>query len=347
MRIAIASSIVMFVSFVPKSYSPHERTIMDIQRDATFKHLYHMLSEFAELEPVCKTAEALTLEDFSKLPNSKFANPNTREYPIHTPGHTAASALYAHKFNAPSDVKSKIAAAAVVFDIDLTCLGRTKVATETEPVYMLPSVKKYPVRNSTEFKAASDYFADFADNLKPDFRSEYAENLTKVASTYGGVANAKTLQKLGSTRTDLAMLRNTLFARSSLVKTAEAKQAYINLADSLLYKKDLSAEDQRKVAEIVNFYDKKYNVQIKGSNPGMSSVYNTTKVAEPYFTMADRRVTQSKLATIDSDILGDIVGIDVLRDLSSNGELDFSKCADILPTMPADLTRVIVRTFRL
>lgn len=320
---------------------------MDIQRDATFKHLYHMLQEFAELTPVCKTAEVLTSEEFSKLADSQFANSVSREFPIHSPGHTAVSALYAKKFGAPAHVQTKIAAAAKIFDVDLSCLDRVKEAASEDVTYLLPSVQKYPVRNLTEFKAASEYFADFADNLKPDFRKEYADNLTKVASSYGGITNAKTLQKLGSTNTDLAALRTALFARSSLVKTAEAKSAYLNLADSLLYKKELSREDQTKIADIINFYDKKYGVKIKGSNPGMAAVFNTTKTAELYFTIADKRVTQSKLATIDPDILGDIVGNDVLRDLTSGGELDYSKCADILPTMPADVAKTITRTFRL
>lgn len=69
---------------------------MDYITDNNFKGLNLFTKLAGENRPACFDGTLPSKEDIDKLPNSLFADPITREYPIDTPQHTFLSALYAY-----------------------------------------------------------------------------------------------------------------------------------------------------------------------------------------------------------------------------------------------------------
>ncbi len=327
---------------------------MDIIHDNNLSRLYGMLKSNPEATALVKTASLLSEEEWDAYPDTAFADTAKREFPIVDGPHTAISIMYAHKYGAAKDTWSNLRTAASVYDIDEAVLVPTSktASTVTPRTYLLAKQQKYPIYGEFSVKKAEDYFVNYCASMQPDVRKEYGDSLVKVAKDFSVELSPKTLQLAGHTMTDVKLARDMMFTRSAYVNGTKIKDAYMKVA-SLLESASTVALDKASQDELVALIwgidklaglDRKYSSKLPSPE---STVFNTSKVAAYSFGMGPYTVTPEKLARIDTGLLGDIIGNDMVDAMSKQGELDYNEASSLLPTLPRDIQNVVARTFSL
>ena len=327
---------------------------MDIIRDGNLSRLYGILRDNPNAAAFVKTADVLNDREWLDQPDEAFADAHNREFPIIDPRHTAISVLYASKFGADESVWRNLRRAADIYAVDVSQfeVASTKVASASPVTYLLSEKGKYPIYGEMSVKQAEDYFLNYGHIMHDEARSEYGESLVKVAADLDVELQPETFRMTGKTVTDVPLARDMMFTRSYYTSSKEAQEAYMKVAEVLetahieLSDNDTQAELVRVIRGIdkIAGLDRSYSVKIPTPE---STVYNTVKLARPMFTMGPCSVTPEKLAMIDPDILGDIIGEDMVEAMSKQGELDFREASTLLSTLPRDIQNVVARTFRL
>ena len=69
----------------------------------------------------------------------------------------------------------------------------------------------------------------------------------------------------------------------------------------------------------------------------MMTVFNTEKLAEESLYFGGQNIPFSKFLQTDSDIYAQVLGDDIVDEISTDGSIDAVKLRDVLVTLPADL----------
>lgn len=327
---------------------------MDIVRDSNLSRLYSILRDNPEAAAFVKTADVLDSSEWASYPDEAFADPRNREFPLIDPQHTVISALYASKFGADVSVKENINRALDIYGVKDHAITRTpKVAESVAPVgYLLTSTKKYPIYTEATVKTAAAYFEDYAHTMESASRAEYGDALVKYASDFGVELSAECRRLAGHTVTNVKVARDVLFARAYSADNQQVAEAYTKIAVALDAAPEELADraEQRKLVSLIADVDKLAGVSGRYSRLRPSpetAVFNTTKVAAPVINMGPYRVSESQLASIDPDILSDIIGGDMVNAMHKSGSYDFHEATQLLETLPRDMQDTVARTFRL
>jgi hypothetical protein len=90
-----------------------------------------------------------------------------------------------------------------------------------------------------------------------------------------------------------------------------------------------------KLAGLGKHYDKKIPDPIQ-------TVFNTEKLAEEMIDLGGgREVALSKLAALPSTFWEDVIGADMAKEVTTGGNVDASKLAAVIPTLPLDLKIIL------
>jgi len=323
---------------------------IDQTNDPGFGTLVAVARRFPVLQEMAKTAE-LDENEFADLPASAFAWESRRKFPIHNKAHTAISLGYRKVASAvPSEVDEKLKKAAAAYGID------TAVFDEPEEVKV--ASEEFFLLESGRFRVASKEDVEYAEQalirkyaqLTPQERAEAFTNLGKVASHFEVSLQPSTQKLAGFTVTSTRQLVDWVEARKAAAENLQSNvaSAYDKLASA--YKGAspfiIDRPTQMKLASLINELDEQSGVNKyygKSLPDPLQTVFNTEKVAADQIMIGSLMIDRAKLAGLPLSFWQSLLGDDVAKEISTDGEPDIDKLAPILPTLPQDLAIVAQR----
>jgi hypothetical protein len=326
--------------------------IFDIYHDAAHAHLRHLVASHPGVEPLLKEAEFE--DDPANLPPTAFAWPTQRRFPVHTPEHAVVSHLYVNANpQTPAFVRLKVAEALEAYGVSKDALARveTKVA-ETDEDFIFPENHTYPVRSHREVKMAEARLLDQVERLPLPSRVAAFHKLAQAAERHG-VTLQPAAQAWGmAALSNPGLVIDGLAARAHLAKTAEARAAYANAANALRAEPTAlrSFPARVKLASVL--------LKLDGAN-GLDTLYGK-KIPDPLHTVFNEPMKVSAhmidigggaydlqdLTNLPAHFYADTLGQDVVREIAPGGRVTAEKLAEVLPTLPMELKRVLGETLR-
>lgn len=318
--------------------------IVDQFNDPAFGTLVRQLERMPALESLVKEAE-VDASEARDLPDSAFAWPEERKFPLHTREHAALSYAYLKcASEAPAEVRSRAETALTAYDIPSETF--TEVATKTAevaaPAYVLPEFKYLPLVSLETVKAAQMKFVEDISKLDQRRRNEGAERLAEKAAEFKTELHPRVEQLAGLTLSNTKTAAEWVEARASLVPEGAAKTAYESIAAGLR-RQPLESRDTaglRKVAallerldaenKLTRFYDRKLP-------DARQTVFNTMKTAAATVDVDGMAVPLTKLARLPASFWEDLGGPELAREVAPGGTVDSSKLAAVVETLPLDL----------
>lgn len=322
---------------------------VDQFRDAAFAVLVKQATRMPAFAEFVKEAD-IDGNEAATLPDSAFAWPEERRFPIHSDKHAAVSYAYALNQSVPAHVVGRIKEALEIYNVPETIFAVTseKVASD-DTVYLLPDLKLFPVQTAADVKIAERHLLENFTKLDLDHRATACVNLVKTASDHGVTLHPSTQQFAGMVVSSTKLASDWLDARSNRTKDVTIKAGYAKLAaemrkhgpeikdrDTLIKLASVIAELDEK-AGLVKHYDRKLPDAI-------ATIFNTQKEAASSVDLGGgSMVSLKKLASLSADFWRDLGGKELSDEVAPGGVVDPSKLAMIVETLPLDL-RVILRS---
>lgn len=322
--------------------------IRDQFHDPAFSLLYNLLQDHPQAADFVKSA-SLDEEKVAALPDTAFAWPERRMFPIDTPENTVISQLYREKCAAvPAEVDENLRKAIDVYGVN-TVLEQRKEAAAPEPIseedWILPSQHRLRVKTAADVKVAEKLLLEQYPRLSIHDRAEGFINLVKKARDFNISLEPATHRMAGMTVCTTKVAQDFIEARRMATKDPLFQQAYEKLAaafppgeisdrDELIEAANAVAKLD-KLAGLEALYDKKLPDPIR-------TVFNTEKLAEESFDIAGRSIPLSKLAALPADFWTDVVGPEMTKEITDKtGAVDSTKLAQVVPTLPLDLKIIL------
>lgn len=326
----------------------------DVSSDKSFRVLFHKLQNVDEsTAEMIKTANMnINYDELASLPDSAFAWPEFKKYAMHTKDHAALSLIYAQGEKLPSDVTERLEKAASLYGIDI----KTKPITKTAAAHDVPSfspsdhlvVSNDKHGGMCKIASAQDitYGIEFVVRNRKHLPIEKLAHANKVlcekAQQFGTAVPIHVSQSAGLTQCDREKLAEWVETRACLTSNEKCKKSFEKLAQAIAGKGGQFATRNTliKTASVIANLDKEANLTrhyfLKLPDP-MQTVFNTTKIAEENLYFGGQNVPFSKFLETDPDIYAQVLGDDVVEEITTDGILDAAKLRDILVTLPADL----------
>jgi len=293
-------------------------------------------------------------DEGATLPDSAFAWPEKRAYAVHSREHTILSRVYREDASSvPKYVDEALKEACEMYNIPEELFAREKKATVEDNLddYLLPSMKRLPVRSAEQVKTAEAKLLAGFQKLALEHRAEACKRLIDKAMRYGVTLDPFMHKLAGFTVTSTRQLTDWIEARTEAAPQAY-KAAFQKLANAV---KELPPEirdraQQIKLAETIGELDKKaglvrhYDRKLPDA---LLTVFNTEKIAGHGVDLNGRFVPMDRLASYPATFYGDILGEDLVREASDGrGGLDPQKLAAILQTLPRDMKNILSTQMR-
>lgn len=326
--------------------------MIDQNSDVTFSHLKSILEDMPQIQEHIKEAQ-VGEEVREKTSNSAFADTYNRRFPIASKADAILSKAYATKVaNLAPEVMSKIDVALRVYEVPSSIFHTEKVAqAEEEPIFLLDSQRKLPLYSNTVTKVAEHYLHKSAHKLKPSTLTQASIKLVKHASARGEEVSSDTLKYAGLVQSNLSEAATWLEARALKSDDSQHSEAYTKLANVVSNLGSSTSRDQLiKLANAIETLDSSSGLDRfyhKYLPDSISTVFNTKEAMAPSVEMAGKEVGLEKLLAIDPAVYGDILGSDLVEEITENGELDSQKLIEIFETLPADMKSTLVEKLSL
>ena len=319
--------------------------IVDQFSDPAFATLFRQVTRMPALESFVKSASVDT-EEANSLPDSAFAWPAERKYPIHTPEHAALSYVYTKVAGSiPPEVVENLEKAIDLYQIPLSTFEETetKVASVQEQ-YVLPEYKFLPLNTADQVKVAQTRLLEELHKLEVVDRATAAANLVKRANELKVTPRVEVMKLAGLVVSDTRTAADWIEARTARLSDdkLQYKKAYETLAAGMrrgpketfdrdgLLKVASALAEMDAAAGLEKYYDRKL------PDP-LQTVFNTTKVAGSTIEVAGAHIPLSKLAQLPASFWEDLGGPELSSEVAPGGVVDTAKLATILETLPLDM----------
>ena len=288
-----------------------------------------------------------------KTSNSAFADTYNRRFPVASKADAILSKAYATKVaNLAPEIMSKIDVALKIYNVPSTMFETQKVAyAAEEPEYLIDSQQKLPLYKNTLTKTAEYYLHKNAFKLRPSTLSNASVKLVKHASSRGEEVSTETLKYAGLVQSNLSEAANWIEARAYKADNVKHSEAYTKLANVVgNLGKETSRDQLIKVAntlenlDSMSGLDRYYHKNLPDS---VSTIFNTKEAMAPSVEMSGKQVGLEKLLAVDPAVYGDILGSDIVEEITENGELDSQKLIEVFETLPADMKNMLVEKLSL
>jgi hypothetical protein len=318
--------------------------------DPVQAQLIKIAALFPEAVKEAGNADIGDADYFENLPDTCFAMPETRQFPINNREQTLLSIGYSKLASkVPAHVLDSLEKAAQIYDIDTSSMFKT--ATIEEPLeanYLLPEIKRFKVASAADVPAVEKAFLEFYPRMNTDQRVEAGTNLVKFAEDYGVPLSSGTHKLAGFTLTSTKALVDWTEAR----KTAAEKlgsavvHAYTKVAADL---RKLPAylnnrTDQLALVDMFLNMDKTAGVDaFYGTHlpDPFRTVFNTDKPADTFIKVAGVLVNKQLLAQLPLDFWKDLLGDAGAAEIAPGGVINPEALSQVVTTLPEDL-KVIV-----
>lgn len=322
----------------------------DVQHNAA-RFLVKVAAARPDLVPLYR-GEVMSADYAEGLTKHAFANPDAREYPVHTVGHAVLSKLYAEKYAAAAPVKERIDKALALYGVDpaKVSLPRQKVAKQRgNGRFLLPQYQRLPINTPDDVKVAGATLLRDRNRLRVSTLTDAAMRLVKTA----GAMNLEVddlprdvYKYAGMTQCDASKLARWLDIRSTATADPKGREVFFKMAQEVRTRgpRDPSFKDRDslvKLAAIIAHEDERFGITPKYNRTipdAAQTVFNTTKVAETMVDLGGEELPLRALMKVDAQVYQDLIGMDVTDAMSSPE--DFKA---MLETLPADLRRRAAR----
>jgi hypothetical protein len=324
--------------------------MLDQNTDTTLHILYDIISENPGIKNHVKTA-SIGEEVRWSLPSSCFADTDNRLYPIHTRADAILSKSYATKVaNIAPHILRSIDNALDMFSVPSSVFATSEKVASTkdkQKTYILPGRKALAITGSSNIKLAEERFLAVKSKLSSSEQSEGAIRLVKAANVMGESVSADTLQLAGVTRSDLDKAADWIEARVHVSKTPVQAGIYSKVAEALRVSTSATREDLVKVAGLIDELDSLNGVKHlygKYLPTPTNTIFNTKVAMHDCVYINGKELPLTKLQSMDPKTFGDIVGDDIVPEISDNsGNIDVEKFSEIVDTLPKDMKDLIVK----
>lgn len=299
---------------------------------------------------MAKTAE-LDENEFTDLPASAFAWESRRKFPVHNKAHTAISLGYRKVASAvPLEVDEKLKKAAAAYGIDVSMFDEPEEVKVASDEFFLLESGRFRVASKDDVEYAEKALLRKYAQLTPQERAEAFTNLGKVASHFEVPLQPSTQKLAGFTVTSTQALVDWVEARQAAAEQLESSSASAYAKLAAAYKGGspyiTDRPTQVKLAALLDELDTQAGVDryYGQSIPDpLQTVFNTEKVAADQVMIGSLMIDKAKLSGLPLSFWESLLGDDVAKEISTDGEPDIDKIAPILPTLPQDLAIVAQR----
>lgn len=326
--------------------------MVDQTSDPVLAHLMRRVADRPKLASAVMNVD-VDRDALAALPDSAFAWPEKRAFPIHDANNTLLSRIYREGMpGVPEHVDHALKEASEIYGIDEDVFDRPKVAAapESEDNFLLPQHRRLRVTEPAHVKVAEERLRVEGKNLSVVNRALAASRLVEKAAFHGVGVRAEIHKMAGRTVTDTRALIDWIEARREAAPI-EHKDSYQKLASAVRARPSELADRnvQIKIAETLQELDGMAGLSRhygrKLPDP-MATVFNTEKRADWTLgngvTLAGRFMPMERLAAYDANFYSDILGPDIVREASdASGQMDTAKLAMILETLPVDMQRAL------
>jgi hypothetical protein len=313
-------------------------SIVDQYHDAAYGVLYQRMRDFPELLETVKSAE-LDPSVGAGLPDSAFAWPDERRFPIHSREHAAISYAYAKEAaEVPREVKARLEQVLDVYGVPARLYERAKVAHAPAPTrYALPDQALLPL---DQLEKSAALFEEQSARLPVELRAQAAVSLVSE-----GAQGVKLAKYAGMVVSDTALAAEWIEARAEAAPLG-MKTAYLRLADGMrrqppestdragLSKIAAALAEADRIAGLEGLYDRKL------PDP-MSTVFNTDKLASETVDLGGYAMPVDKLAALPVSFWEDLGGPELAREIAPNGKVAAESVGPVVETLPLDLKMVL------
>lgn len=338
---------------------------MDVLNDQSHRQ-WITLAEAHNVPSYVYDQEVPVKEAYADAPDSLFADPVHRMFPIDTPATTWLAAAYFNdsqgqikQADLRECIRDRITKAAEIYGVvaDVKAALDLRIAEPENPedvdanyAYVVKDAagktvsRRYGIFDREGLEKACSYFVRNRSAYPIVERTKIAAGILRRALELGGPDVPELIHKEAA---DAVPYRPTLlqelFERAKLTKDAESATIIGTLVEVVGFG---SSEDLIKNADILvqviddldklNGMTKHYGRDILSPNEVVYAM--PVKDAEALVgdtVVLDRIAFSSvKLAQLDPSVFGDVLGEDFVTQVSKDGRLDATKMAAILPTLP-------------
>jgi len=327
--------------------------VVDQFSDPVMAHLVRRVADRPKLAAAIGDID-VDPDERAALPDTAFAWPEKRAFPVHSREHAMLSCAYREGVaDVPAYVDRALKEACEVYRIDEGLYTRPKVAAAPIPAddYLLPDIRRLRVVDAEGVKVAEERLRNEGQKLSVPHRALASRRLVEKAAFFGVNVRPEIHKMAGMVVTSRQPLVDWLEARREAAPI-EHKDGYQKLANTVKHMptelRDRTA--QVKLAEAIEeldalagldrFYGKKL------PDPLMT-VFNTAKVAGAGVTLAGRFVPMDRVASYPTTFYSDVLGPDIVREASdSSGQMDHHRLAAVLETLPVDMQRMLSSQMR-
>lgn len=324
--------------------------VIDQFSDPAFGTLHRQITRMPALESFVKQAEVEQAECAS-LPDTAFAWPSERKFPIHTAEHAALSYAYSKVAGElPREVHANLTQALEAYQVPAETFTETivKVAAFEPDDFLIPEHRLFLVQTAAQCKTAQERLVEALPKLDLESRAIACGNLIKKADAMGVELRPEVLQLAGFVISSTKLASQWLEARADRLPEGDLahKQAYLSLAKGL-EKAPPELSDRKgllKVASVIAELDAKTGLDRHYDRKlpdALRTVFNTEKVASQSVDLGGTFVSLKKIAALPASFWEDLGGRELSDEIAPGGTVDQSKLATVVDTLPLDLKLVL------
>lgn len=327
--------------------------VIDQFRDPVMAVLVGVVSDRPKLAAAARDID-VDASEADSLPDTAFAWPEKRAFPIHTSGHALLSRAYREAAGKlPDHVDRTLKEACDVYGIDEALFAReaVKVAEASDDDFLLPGLRRLKVTEQGHVKEAEEKLHAGRARLTFEHRAEAAVRLVEKAASYGVPLGVETYKMAGMVATDTRVMADWIGARAAAAPP-EHRDGFQKLAEAAmrLPKQLWDRDTQVKLADALGELDRAAGLEKhydrKLPDP-LATVFNTDKIAGQGVDLAGTFMPLERIASHPSTFYADVLGEDVVREASdAAGGFDPVKMAEVLATLPRDMQRLLASHMR-
>jgi hypothetical protein len=324
--------------------------IIDQTNDTGYARLRVLMHQFPEMRGLVKTAN-VGPEEFQGLPDSAFAWPGRRQFPVHTREHATMSLGY-RKYAAavPQDVDDMLKKAAEIYQIDTKIFDKTVTKQAAQEKFLLPEKQRFKVASADDIQFAEKVLHEKYATLSIEDRTLAFYNLCKYAEQFGVKLTPATHKLAGFTITSTKTLKDWMETRKMAAEKLGSSyaSAYEKLAQ-MFDKVEPFVKDrpyQLKIAAAIakldreSGVDKFYNKSIPDP---VRTVFNMDKLASETMKIGTGMLANKQfLSSLPVSFWEDALGPDIVKEIAPDGQnVDVELLEQVLPTLPADIKATV------
>lgn len=329
--------------------------IVDQFSDHSFGVLVRAYRQHPELQDMCKTANIDPSENECRSANS-FAWQERHMFPIDSPAQATVSGVYIQMqkhagLGVPQHVQDRCNKALELYDIELPQLKKTAASEPDEDEFLLPSRRRWRVRDADDVKLASDALQQNWHKLPLLERTDASIRLAKKAAAHNVSLPSRILKMATATSCETLKARDWVEARARMSKDDGAREGYEKIAGALGNGLDVidNREELMKLASALHELDKIAGLEEQYDrrllNP-IETVFNSEKIAlNPDETMmlGGRVVPIPAMMAVPGEIYREVLGDDIADEILGPDDVpDRGALTTILPTVPRDVLSVLL-----